>query len=194
MADRGLVPSSAFMDWKPLRNAGVSAAPRETLTMASFGAANGKQDDLAAAIRAAYGVDLPKRPVRVEGRGVAFLWIGPGQWMAVAEREGSRDLESELKKLVGDLAHVVDHSDGRVVVRISGPRARDVLVKGVPIDLHPKAFKANDVAITHASHIGVLLWQIDDQPTYEVALFRSYVDSFAHWLHDAAAEFGETHA
>jgi sarcosine oxidase subunit gamma len=109
--------------------------------------------------------------------------------MAIAERGGSRDLEIELKKLLGDIANVVDHSDGRVVVRISGPRARDVLVKGIPIDLHPRAFKANDVAITHVSHIGVILWQLDDQPTYELALFRSYADSFVHWLADSAAEF-----
>lgn len=193
MASQGLQPRSAFVDWTPLRSAGVTAEPRESLTMASIAAVKGKKEELLAAIRAAYGVDLPAGPSRVEGKDIAFVWIGSGQWMAIAERNDGRDLEVELKKLVGGIGSVVDHSDGRVVIRVSGPRARDVLAKGVPIDLHPRAFKTNDVAITHASHIGVILWQIDDRPTYEMAVFRSYADSFGHWLTDSAAEFGGSH-
>ena len=40
-----------------------------------------------------------------------------------------------------------DQSDSRLVLRLSGPRVRDVLAKGVPVDLHPKAFKPGDVAM-----------------------------------------------
>jgi len=189
VANQGLQATSAFMHWTPLASPSVSAEPCETLTMASIAAVRGKTDELIAAIRETYGVDLPSAPKRVEGKGVAFVWVGPGQWMAIAERGGSRDLEAELKTLLQGVAGVVDHSDGRVVVRISGSRTRDVLAKGVPIDLHPRAFQVNDVAITHASHIGVILWQIDDKPTYELAMFRSYADSFAHWLAESAAEF-----
>lgn len=189
MADQGLVATSAFLEWHPPTIKGLAVEPRENLTIASVAASKGKKDALVAAIRAAYGVDLPARPVRVEGVGIAFIWAGPDQWLAVADRGQNRDLEIELKAPLAGLASVVDHSDGRVVVRISGDRARDVLTKGMPIDLHPRAFRTGDVAITHASHIGTILWQLDEKPTYEVALFRSYVDSFAHWLFDSAAEF-----
>ncbi len=103
--------------------------------------------------------------------------------------QGQRDLETELKAALPGLASVVDHSDGRVVIRISGPRARDVLTKGVPIDLDPRAFGPGDAAITHASHIGVILWQLDNTPTYEIALFRSYADNFVHWIEESAEEF-----
>ena len=94
-----------------------------------------------------------------------------------------------MKKKTAGLADVVDQSDGRAVIRISGPRARDVLAKGLPIDLHPRAFKANGVAISHTSHIGVIFWQTGTEPTYEIAMFRSFADSFTHWLKDAAAEY-----
>ncbi len=195
MAKQGLTATSAFLHWKPVANSNLTVDARETLTMASFAAAKGKKDELNAAVRAAYGVDLPKTPSRVEGQqGVAFVWAGPEQWLAVAERKDGRDLETDFKKTFGPLASVVDQSDGRVVVRISGPRAREVLAKGIPLDLHETAFRPGSAAITHASHIGVILWQIDDKPTYEVALFRSYVDSFAHWLLDSAAEYGVAHA
>ena len=189
MADQGLTPASAFMHWDPPATLNLTVTARETLTIASIAAAKGKKDALVAAIRAAYGVDLPNGPARVENNGVAFVWAGPDQWLAIAERGQGRDLEVELKAAVAGNASVVDHSDGRVVVRISGPRARDVLAKGVPIDLHARAFGPGSVAITHASHIGVILWQLDDTPTYELALFRSYVDSFAHWVFESAAEY-----
>ncbi len=159
--------------------------------MASLAAAKGKKEQLKSAIRNGYGVDLPETPRRVEGKEIAFIWSGPDQWMAIAERGQCRDLEVELKPMLSGLASVVDQSDARAVVRISGPRARDVLAKGVPIDIHPRVFKANSVAVTHASHIGVILWQIDDAPTYEIALFRSFADSFAHWLAHSSAEFAK---
>ncbi|MFA5901324.1 MAG: sarcosine oxidase subunit gamma family protein [Hyphomicrobium sp.] len=159
---------------------------REDLTMASIAAAKGQVQALCDAIRDAYGVELPRRPQRVAGQGIAFIWAGPDQWLAVADRADGRDLERELKTRLAGLAAVVDQSDGRVVVRVAGPMARKVLVKGVPIDLHPRAFGVNSAAITHASHIGIIIWQLDDIPTFEMALFRSYADSFTHWLLDSA--------
>lgn len=190
MADQRLEATSAFLHGHPVRHPSLTVELREDVTMASFAAAKGRKDALAAAIGAAYGVDLPKEPGRrVAGNGIAILWAGPDQWLAIADAGGGRDLESELKARLAGIASVVDQSDGRVIVRIAGSRARDVLAKGVPIDLHPRAFAPGQVAITHASHIGVILWQVDDKPTYEVALFRSYVDSFAHWLDESAAEY-----
>ncbi len=189
MADQGLKPTSAFLDWHPVQAPKLAVSLRETLTMASFAAVRGKEDALRDAIRAAYGTDLPAGNGRVEGSDIAFVWAGPGQWLAIAERGAGRDLEVELKGKLAGIASVVDQSDGRVIVRLAGPLARDVLAKGVPIDLHPRAFKPGSVAITHASHIGVILWQLDEAPTYEAAMFRSYADSFAHWLFESAAEY-----
>lgn len=192
MAEQALTPRSAFMEWHAPETPGLAISARETLTMASFAAARGKENALRDSIRATYGVELPLGAGCVEGNGIAFVWAGPDHWLAVAERQESRDLQTELKRSLAGIASVVDQSDGRIVVRISGPRARDVLAKGVPIDLHPRAFSPGSVAITHASHIGVILWQTDDAPTYEAALFRSYADSFTHWLFEAAAEFAAT--
>jgi methylglutamate dehydrogenase subunit D len=192
VANQALAAQSAFTDWKPVKTVNLSIDVRDDLTIASFAASKGKAEDLKAAIRTAYGAELPTTPERIEAKGIAFIWYGPDQWLAVAERERGRDLETELKKMTVGLAAVVDQSDGRAVIHISGPRARDVLAKGLPIDLHPRAFKANGVAISHASHIGVILWQTGAEPTYEIAMFRSFADSFTHWLLDAAAEYIHT--
>jgi methylglutamate dehydrogenase subunit D len=63
---------------------------------------------------------------------------------------------------------LIDVSDSRIAVRISGASARDVLAKGLPIDLHPSTMRAGDVAATVVAHVQVLVWQVNDAPTYEL--------------------------
>jgi sarcosine oxidase subunit gamma len=76
------------------------------------------------------------------------------------------------------------------VLRLSGARVRDVLAKGLPIDLHPRAFRTGDATTSIISHIGIQLWQVDDAPTYDIVFFRSLAGSFWKWLTDSAAEYG----
>lgn len=190
MADRILAAQSAFLELTPVKSAAFSVELREDLSMASITAGKGKVADVRAAMQSAYALDLPDTARRVEGNGICVIWHGPDQWIAMAERGANgRDLERELMPLLAGLAAVVDQSDGRAVVRVSGTRIRDVLAKGIPVDLHPRAFASNGVAITHASHIGIILWQTDAAPVYEIAMFRSFADSFAGWLMHSAAEF-----
>lgn len=189
MVDQTLVARSAFAEWTTRNTTAIAFSVRDDLTIAGLAAFNGQSNALKAAVRQAYGLELPSTPQRIATNDIAFIWSGPDEWIAIAERRDGRDLEFELKPLLAGLAVVVDQSDGRAVVGVSGSRARDVLAKGVPIDLHPRVFKPGSVAITHASHIGVMLWQIDDKPTYELALARSFADSFMHWLDHASAEF-----
>ena len=59
------------------------------------------------------------------------------------------------------------------LVRMSGPRVRDVLAKGVPLDLHPKVFKLGDVANTLVAYVGVQIDMLDDAPIYQLTAPRS---------------------
>jgi sarcosine oxidase subunit gamma len=73
---------------------------------------------------------------------------------------------------------------------LSGPHARDVLAKGLPIDLDPRAFPLGSAATSAIAHMGVQLWQLDDTRSYDLAIFRSVSQSFWSWLSASAAEFG----
>jgi heterotetrameric sarcosine oxidase gamma subunit len=99
-----------------------------------------------------------------------------------------------LEREIGSTATVTDQSDGYAVLRLAGPRLRDTLAKIISIDLHSRAFKSGDVASTVASHMGVTLWRLDDEPdgspVFEVAVFRSLAGSFWAALSQSAAEFG----
>ncbi|CAN5217998.1 hypothetical protein BH10PSE15_BH10PSE15_03510 [soil metagenome] len=138
------------------------------------------------ALAAALGTPLPEGTRALRPDGVALIGTGPGMWVAISEA-GSADFATELATRLAGLASVSDQSGGYAVCRLSGAGARTVLQRGAAIDLHPSVFAAGAAATTVISHIGVIVWQIDDAPTYDLALFRSYTASFRHWLDEAVA-------
>jgi sarcosine oxidase subunit gamma len=116
------------------------------------------------------------------------LWCGHHHWFAQAD--GTTDVLPKLANEIGSLAALSDQSDSRLIVALSGPAARATLAKLAPIDLHPRAFRDGETAVTLLGHIGGQVTLIDDRPTYELMVSRSYAGSFLHSLLDAAAEFG----
>jgi sarcosine oxidase subunit gamma len=171
---------------------GVTISERVDIGLATVAARRGKTEALDAAVRAAYGVDLPANSTVATGRGVAFMGTAPGQWFAVSESPANGAFADDLTQKLDGLASITDQSDGRAVIRISGPRARDALAKGVPIDLHPAVFRTGSAATTVIGLIGAQIWQVDEAPTYDIAVFRGFAGSFWGWLTSSAAEFGCT--
>ncbi len=105
------------------------------------------------------------------------------------------DLAPSLRDALGGTAAVVDQSSGYAVLRVTGPKVRETLAKGVPLDLHPGVFKPDDTAVTLVAHMGVVIWRRQDGPegaVFELAVFRSLAESFWHWLAESSAEFGLT--
>jgi heterotetrameric sarcosine oxidase gamma subunit len=170
--------------------AGVVIALRSDLALATVMARKGGAAVLARRVGDTYGFEPPDSPRCVGAGSLALAWAGPGQWLAMAAGEDGTAFAARLRAELADVASISDQSDGRSVIRVGGPRIRDALAKGVPVDLHPRAFAAGDVALTSVAHIGVHLWQVDDGPTYEFAVFRSFAAAFWQWLVEASAEYG----
>lgn len=197
MSERHLRPLSALAGVaKPGRygkadgEPGVVIQERTGLGLAAVAARKGQEAALQAAVAEAYGVELPDGARVVQGPQVNFIGHGPGQWLAVSEALGNSTLARDLIRRLKGLASISDQSGGRTVLRISGPRARDVLVKGLPIDLDPRAFPLGSAATSTISLMGVQLWQTDDTRSYDIAIFRSVSHSFWRWLTASAGEYG----
>nr|WP_256515431.1 sarcosine oxidase subunit gamma family protein [Alsobacter ponti] len=176
--------------------AGVVVEELRGLALATVIARKGRAADLAAACRASFGVEPASTPRRTAKDGLAVVWSGPGQWLAVAEKGhpltagGADGLADALRGALAGLASVTDQSDARGALRLSGPRVRDALAKGLALDLHPRAFRPGDAASTWCALIDVQLWQVDAAPTYDLLVARGFAGSFWHWLEASAAEFG----
>ena len=150
--------------------AGLLIEERTDLSFASVIAKRGKRDQLVSAVETAYGVALPKGPRRVTRGSVTFAGTGPDQWIASAEGPEAQNFAARVRGRIGLFAAVSDQTDARLVLRLSGPKVREVLAKGVPLDLHPKAFKPGDVATTLVAYIGVQIDRIDEHlPAHRAA-------------------------
>lgn len=138
-------------------------------------------------VGAALGVAAPDRPAWSRGAdGLMLIGTGAGAWLA--HRDAAPPFWAEdLRARLAGLASVSDQSDGYAITRLSGEGARTVLQRGAAIDFHPQAFAPGSAATTVIAHIGVIVWQLDGAPSYDVATFRSYADSFRHWLDQTAA-------
>jgi methylglutamate dehydrogenase subunit D len=175
---------------RDLSQPGVTLALREDLALAAIMCRKGKVNDLQNCAQEKFGVALPMNATRVTSGSTSFAWSGPDRWLGATSQSNGTSFERSLRELFFGLASVVDQSDSRAIVRIGGPKARDALAKGLPIDLDARAFGPGDTALTLAGHINVQLWQIDSAPTYEFAVFRSFAASFCEWLIEASSSFG----
>jgi sarcosine oxidase subunit gamma len=169
---------------------GLLIEERTDVAFANVIAKRGKRFALVNAVNTAFGVILPDGPRRGSRGAITFAGTGPEQWLASAEGAEAAGFAARVRGRLGPFAAVMDQSDSRLVLRLSGTRVREVLAKGAPIDLHPKVFKPGDVANTVISYIGVQIDMLDDAPTYQVTAPRSMAGSFWSWLSASAAEFG----
>jgi sarcosine oxidase subunit gamma len=139
--------------------------------------------------QAELGTPLPDRPQVTAGNQFAFVWSGPAQWLALGPPL-PQPIEQVLGATLGAHASIFDQSGSRRLLELHGANVRDVLAKGMSIDLHPRAFKTGDAAVTTASHLGVHLWQVADAPVYRLLVVHTYFESLWRWLAASAAEFG----
>ena len=165
----------------PLACRGVVAEERHGLAIATVMARRGQSAALAAAVREQFDIALPQGPRCGHSDALTFLGTGPGRWLAIHSAPQPRFADGFSQQLEG-LASVVDQSGAFGVLRLSGPRVLEVLAKGVAIDLDATSFPAGRVAVTQIAHLGATLWKVDEAPSFDIAVARSYASSFAHWL------------
>lgn len=164
------------------RAAGISIEPVSGWALASVIARKQRAGDVTAKAEALFGTALPVGPKYVQTADLGFVGLAPGKWLAVSADQSGWVFESCLCEAFSDLVSVSDQSDAYVLIRLSGPNARDMLAKRITIDFHPSAFKAGDAAVTSMFLIGVTLWQFDEAPSYMLAVARSHALSFIQHL------------
>ena len=197
MADLVLKPTTAHAGiaipgryGRPGGDPGAIIAERPCVTLKQIAARHGKTDAALKSAREALGIDIDDAPRRAALDGLAVIGTAPGQWLALAEGEKGRGLLARLENALTVFASFVNQSDGKAVLRLWGPRLRDVLAKGCPLDLHERVFRPQDAATTQIALIPCQLWQLDEVPTFELAVPLGYAGSFWSWLTSSAAEFG----
>jgi sarcosine oxidase subunit gamma len=132
------------------------------------------------------GVDLPAPCTFTSGHGVDVLWMGPDEYLVLAEPGRQAELETVLRD--AGAAAVVDVSAQRVTVRLTGAHARDVLAHGCSIDLDPSVSPPGTCVQTLLARTGIVLMVREEG--FTILVRQSFAGYFRTWLADASLEYG----
>jgi sarcosine oxidase subunit gamma len=166
------------------QGAGIIADAVHNRAIATVIVRKGKIAELADRTRLCFGIALNDRPKRIGGNGVTFLGVGPGKWLAMSEQPG---FVAALAARLEGVASVVEQSDALALLELSGPALSATLEKGFQIDLG--SFAIDDCAVTSVNHLGATIWKTHED-SFEIAVSRSIVGGFLHWLSASAAAGG----
>ncbi|MDH4478729.1 MAG: sarcosine oxidase subunit gamma family protein [Rhodoferax sp.] len=149
------------------------------------------------AVHSATGLSLPQvaNTASVGATG-QLLWLGPDEWVlkfppsaAPYHHPGAAEaMEATLRgALAGQHVSLVPVGHGFTTLTVQGEGAADLLARGCPLDLHPRAFGAGAVAQSHVAKAGATLLCLSAGTHYELTVRRSFADYLYRWLCEAGA-------
>lgn len=112
-----------------------------------------------------------------------LLWLGPDEWLFKCQDADSPVVAGALRQaLAGQHVALTDVGHGNVTLYVQGPAAADLLARGCPLDLHPRAFARGAVAQTHVAKAGATLLCLVPGEHFEITVRRSFADYLVRWL------------
>ena len=147
--------------------------------------------EIKAAVRSATGLALPPQRQALTGQGTAVLWMSPDELLLLCPyaevKERLKAIEAALK---GQHFLAVNVSDARVLLRITGKAAREVLAKLCPVDLSPEGFTPGMFRRTRMAQIPAAFW-LNNEGAFHLICFRSVADYAFNLLKASARPGGE---
>lgn len=146
----------------------------------------------AEAVSGALGITFPTVVGQVTGHPdrLHTIWLSPDEFLTVdvSRRQQigeTRGVEAALEGLPGQ---VVDLSANRTILELSGPKARDVLEKSCPGDLHPRAFPVGAAITTNLGQVPIYLHR-SAKNVYRLYPRSSFAEHTVAWLLDGMREY-----
>jgi sarcosine oxidase, subunit gamma len=135
----------------------------------------------------AFGVEPPSRLGSAgESEERAALWLGPDEWLLVADGADAADIGAMLESVLEGTAHsLVDVSHRQIGLIANGPTAARVLNAGCPLDLDLRAFPVGFATRTVFDKVEIVLWR-RAEPNFHIEIWRSFASYLAGSLAEAA--------
>ena len=133
----------------------------------------------------AFGLGLPEDACRAHADAErAALWLGPDEQLLLAPAGQTQRFQAELSAALQGLAHsLVDVSQRQSAIAVSGPRARDLIASGCPLDLDLGAFPAGMCARTLFAKAEVVMWRRAAEE-YHLEVARSFSGYVLEWMRE----------
>ncbi|MEO0819866.1 MAG: sarcosine oxidase subunit gamma family protein [Pseudomonadota bacterium] len=142
---------------------------------------------VAEAVAAVTGCSLPAPLTASFADGNAAVWMATDELLLILPAEAAAGAVSALESaLAGHHRLALDVSAARVLFRLSGSLAGEVLAKGAPLDFRDAAFAPGTARRTHLGQIAVGIWR-ESPSDWSLVCFRSLSAYVADWLAETAA-------
>lgn len=133
-----------------------------------------------------FGAEPPSRPGSAGEGERAALWLGPDEWLLIAEGADAGTIAEVLESVLEGTAHsLVDVSHRQIGLIASGPAAARVVNAGCPLDLSLKAFPVGFATRTVFDKAEIVLWR-RSEATFHIEVWRSFAPYLAASLAEAA--------
>ena len=156
----------------------VSEVTDKSLVMVAI--PRGTLADVESALKKSCRLSIPKmEQSTVSSDSSITLWrLQNSQVLAYFSYEGD-DSESHLKSKFNAPVYFTDQSDTWAMIRVEGPKSRDVLERICPINIDPEVFPVGSVSRTVMEHIGTIIFR-DGDDSYVLLTMRSFGRSMLH--------------
>lgn len=144
--------------------------------------------DFAKGVEAATGLALPEMLQSNHNSDWALSWIAPDEWLLTGPGDQALAMEMTLREQLDGHYAVINVGGGQTLVRLAGPRARSVLMKSCPYDVHDRNFPVGKVVTTVLAKSQATLRRVGDDE-WELVVRRSFADYVWRWLVDASQEY-----
>ncbi len=176
---------------------GVIIEERPNICLLQMIARNNDPLQLANIMTQYLGLEKPLAPMAAASKnGLLICATGPLEYWVMGQKPDAIDALAAIQFKAEQSASIFDQSEGKLVLRLTGAKAADILAKGTALDLHaktllaPKTLLAEGAAHTVIEHIPVLLTWQSPAGHYDLLIPRSYAQSFMTWLCGAARDVG----
>ena len=135
-------------------------------------------------------ISLPTSPnTTSNNEKITALWLSKKEWLIVNPSIDTEEVRS-LQNHISDIhALALDVSDRWTAINVSGKKAIDVLSKGTAIDLDNSVFGSGACAQTTLWTVNVIIYQIDEKPTFDIFVDSTMAKFLWQWLEHSSKEY-----
>lgn len=140
------------------------------------------------ALAARRGLALPERGRVVTARDTLVLCVRPQRWLLLSAPAGAGVAAARWQEPCSGTAAVLDCSSALVALQVTGPSAREALVRGCRLDLDAAIFPPGAAAATIIAQVSAIIAAL---PSGFLLLTPATTGRhFREWLSTAAGAFG----
>ena len=141
-------------------------------------------DSIASRLGEIAGVEAPGPGEVVESDIGHIARIGPLVWWVIgANAEAGRALAA----IAPEEGAALDLTDNRVRFVVSGPYARETMMRLAPLDYRDRSFPPGRIAASAAHHIAVQIARREE--AWEIYVTTTFADAFAEVLEETVAQW-----